>query len=227
MEKICVIVMMKYPLIGTVKTRLAHVIGEKNAYRLYLKFLKDTLTNIISDDHDVILSILGQRVDISILDGLGNWDLIIEQFGEDLGQRQFHSLRKTFQMGYDISMVITGDCPEISRSNISDAVKALGYNDTVMGPCPDGGYYLFGTRKDKLTPEIFENIPWDSNTVSDDLRSNLEELGLSLATIGELNDIDDMDDLRSFYEMRSKDMTSSTMDLLKDLVDEGVLELDP
>lgn len=227
MEKTCVIVMMRYPRTGRVKTRLAADIGERNAFRLYLNFLKDTIINIASDDLDIILSILEPEKDTRILEELGDWDQMIRQKGKDLGQRQFNSLNHAFEMGYDISMVVSGDCPEISGSTIFDAMKVLSKKDTVLGPCQDGGYYLFGTRKDKLRPEIFEDISWGSENVSRKLGMNLEDLGSSNGTIGELNDLDDLEDVVNFYRRRSGIGPGHTLALLKELIDEGAILIEP
>lgn len=225
MKKNCVILMMRYPRSGKVKTRLAKDIGEKYALDFHMAFLKDTIRNLTSEDIDLILSVLKPSGDLNDLSEPFLDRIIIEQRGNDLGQRQYNSLNDAYDMGYDKAIVIAGDCPEICMDQVNEGLTGLVKNDAVIGPCNDGGYYLLGISKGKLHSDIFQAIQWGGRTVFRDLEMNLNSHVLSIHYLPPLNDIDAMADLVSLADRDPVKEASETHDLILKLVNEGVLDL--
>ena len=89
----------------------------------------------------------------------------------------------------------------------------------VVGPTVDGGYYLIGLRS--LVPELFENIPWSTDTVFALTQEKIRALGLSLKILPMLRDFDTVEDLQVFIQ-ESKDrkrlhFSSRTKNVLQEL----------
>ena len=74
-------------------------------------------------------------------------------------------------------------------------LDALIDNDTVFGPAEDGGYYLIGMNN--MIPCIFEDKPWSQDGLLDITIAQLLQKGYSVKALTELNDIDNIDDLRA------------------------------
>ena len=87
--------------------------------------------------------------------------------------------------------------------------------DVVLGPGTDGGYYLIGCKPDRLRQSIFHNIPWSTKTVFAETLKRIAEAGLKASVLREWSDIDELDDLKRFYE-RNKDQKSRRNGLFKD-----------
>ena len=85
-------------------------------------------------------------------------------------------------------VIIGSDIPDIEPADIADAFKALGGNDAVLGPAPDGGYWLIGRKRTPRIPKPFAKVRWSSCHALQDTLANLQ--GLRVALLRELNDID-------------------------------------
>jgi uncharacterized protein len=53
-----------------------------------------------------------------------------------------------------------GDGPGLSEAQLSAAFRALETRDIVLGPSPDGGVWLIGSRTGTDLSELFERVPW-------------------------------------------------------------------
>ena len=116
------------------------------------------------------------------------------QHGDDLGLRMHHSFEKAFTDGYDKICLIGSDNMEITSSIIDDAFEMLAYKDAVFGPSKDGGYYLVGLTKPHK--ELFENMQWSTHEVLNQTIQRLQARKISFGLLPELNDIDEVEDIR-------------------------------
>lgn len=89
----------------------------------------------------------------------------------------------------------------MSSAVINEAVEALQSNDVVFGPSEDGGYYLVGMKK--VYKEIFELEKWSHSNVLAQSLKKVESLGLTYALIKELNDLDTIEDLEGFPDLKA------------------------
>ena len=106
-------------------------------------------------------------------------------------------MRTAFEEGFARGMtkiaIIGTDCPDLDRGIILEAFEKLLDHDLVFGPAKDGGYYLIGLRR--VFPELFRSIPWGTDQVLETTRAISRKLGLSIAYLPELADIDRPSDL--------------------------------
>jgi glycosyltransferase A (GT-A) superfamily protein (DUF2064 family) len=92
-------------------------------------------------------------------------------------------------------IVIGTDVPSIKSAHIQSAIKALGAHDAVVGPSPDGGYWLVGLKRRPRVPRAFASVEWSSPETLDQTLANLS--GLNVARIASLPDVDEARDLAS------------------------------
>lgn len=92
-------------------------------------------------------------------------------------------------------VIIGADIPDVSTCHIARAFKALGSSDAVLGPAPDGGYWLIGLARRQAVPApIFAGVRWSTEHARTDTERTLR--GLRVAYIDQLRDVDTIEDLR-------------------------------
>ncbi|HEX9831050.1 MAG TPA: TIGR04282 family arsenosugar biosynthesis glycosyltransferase, partial [Thermodesulfobacteriota bacterium] len=166
------IIFLKYPEPGRVKTRLAQVIGNEKAAELYSAMARTVIHNVSkSGDYKKIIFFdpPERKTDVekwlSKSMNLGenrrkkrsqdDFSLYPQQ-GESLGQKMASAFDTVFSLGVEKAVIIGTDCIDISVEIISEAFDSLQTTDVVLGPAQDGGYYLLGLTKQN--PVIFNNI---------------------------------------------------------------------
>ena len=109
------------------------------------------------------------------------------QKGRHLGEK-IHSAFYELFPAYDRVVIIGSDCNQLKTEIINQAFSALEEHDVVIGPSLDGGYYLLGLNS--FYPQLFDNIPWSTNRVTQITIDRIKSLGLSYQLLEELRDID-------------------------------------
>jgi hypothetical protein len=185
------VIFVRNPVLGQVKTRLAKDIGDERACAIYLQLLDHTLK---------ITRSLSFRKFIYYADEVSDYDLWSVpgytkrmQHGNDLGERMLNSFKELFEQGFTRIVIIGSDCLQLQTENLQEAVTLLESNTAVIGPASDGGYYLLGLTK--LYPDLFVNKPWSTNQVFTKTIDDFNNQGISYALLEELSDIDDITDL--------------------------------
>ena len=136
---------MKAPRPGTVKTRLTPRVSAGEAAELYRAFILDTL-HLAQGIAGASLFVAWTPEDglAELRSALGNPDVEwTGQRGRDLGER----LSNTFAVlgdEWDKIVVLGGDSPLLPPAYVEEAFAALDRHDVVLGPAEDGGYYLIG-----------------------------------------------------------------------------------
>ena len=192
-EKNVLLIFVKNPEKGKVKTRLAETIGDDKALEVYKKLTDYThkISVETSVDRQVWYS--------NHISDNDTWDA--ENFakrlqkGDDLGQRMQAAFSEAFNSGYSKAVIIGSDCAELTSSGITDAFSRLDNHDIVVGPSKDGGYYLLGMHD--FYPELFEGINWSTSEVFPKTLQIARQLGLETTILPELNDVDYEEDWKS------------------------------
>ena len=186
-----ILVFVKNPILGHVKTRLAKSIGDSKALQVYQSLLQITknVTEALPCDRQVWYS---QSVEENDL-----WDKNIYskflQKGDDLGKRMQFAFEQAFEDGYSKVIIIGSDCPDLSPQLINKAFEALNNHQTVIGPSEDGGYYLLGMKH--YYPFLFEDKKWSHDSVFQDTVNQMKNHSISFKQLPVLNDIDTESDL--------------------------------
>lgn len=194
--KTALIVFTRNPELGQCKTRLAKTLGNQSALDIYKYLLQHTanVTKQVNADRYVFYS-----VDIN-QDDIWNTTHFIKrlQKGKDLGERMHNAFEELFMSGYKKVIIIGSDLLDLNADIIENAIATLDYNDVVLGPAEDGGYYLLGLKK--LYPELFKNKAWGTETVREDTLADLKNKTVSL--LKPLNDIDTFDDMKHYNQLK-------------------------
>jgi|SRR6056297_962683 len=192
MENNLLMIFIKNPVEGEVKTRLGASIGSANALLVYKKLLSHTRETAVQVkcDRQLWYSSMIDRRDSW---GSGQFEKRL-QTGSNLGARMAAAFRAAFEDGYETVVIIGSDCADLSPNHIEDAFQALQDADAVIGPSEDGGYYLLGLNE--YRPEIFSDIEWSTPSVFEETTRHFEQLGLTYRTLETLNDIDTIEDLK-------------------------------
>ena len=94
-------------------------------------------------------------------------------------------------------MIVGSDIPNIDSDEISDAFSRLNRVPAVIGPCTDGGFYLFGVtaQHDLAATRVFtEDIKWSTPQVLSAVQALCRRFSLPLAFLPLKNDIDTYED---------------------------------
>ncbi len=184
------VIMLKEPRAGQVKTRLGRDIG-MTAAAWWFRHQSARLIRTLQDPRwEMRLSVapvpaaLSSRV----------WPAHIPRDGQvsgDLGHRMRHIFEAT-PAGRVV--LIGGDIPGVTGAHIAGAFDTLGSADFVFGPATDGGFWLTGARRTApLPPQLFENVRWSGKHALADSLATLG--GASVGLVAELNDVDTAADL--------------------------------
>lgn len=179
------VIMVKAPLMGGVKTRLAREIGAGEALRFYRAASQRLIRTMVRDPR--WRTMLAVAPDAAV--DAPFWPAHVARVAQgpgDLGQRMQRLLDAPCKGPVAI---IGSDIPGITPCHVAGAFAALGPADAVFGPAPDGGYWLVGARRTPKVPDLFAGVRWSSaHTLADSLNNAAH---LETALLDELEDVDD------------------------------------
>lgn len=197
-----VIVFVKAPRPGTVKTRLAAGLGpdgEQRAADLYRGLAESAVATARA------LAREGAAVTVHFAPGdaagevaawLGPDIPLVPQAAGDLGARMASSFSAVFAAGASRAVLVGSDCPGLDPRRLREALAALRSSDLVLGPAADGGYWLIGARGG--VPPVLDGIPWSTVDV---LRRTLDlataRARLRVVLLDTLHDVDTASDVSS------------------------------
>ncbi len=179
------ILFIKNPEKGKVKTRLAKTVGDDRALAIYKALLEHTRTLTLPVDATRFLFYSNQ---INHEDDWSpdNFQKEVQNNG-DLGDRMKAAFAKAFEQ-HDQVLIIGSDCASLTTEIVKEGFEKLANHDFVFGPAMDGGYYLLGMNE--YTPALFEEMPWSTESVAKITLDRIKAMGKSCFLLKELSDID-------------------------------------
>lgn len=201
--KKALIVFVKAPVPGKVKTRLQSALAPKKIVEIYKSFIIGILSKCVRlKGIDRFLGCAPTKDDDFLKGLVVKYKMkSFNQRGKTLGEKIVNAFRDYLKKGYKEIVLIGSDSPTIPKEYIKKAFFELKKNDFVLGPCCDGGLYLIGAKK--IIPEIFHNIPWDTPEVLNKMLEKLNSLDIQFSMLPFWYDVDTMEDLR-FLESHHK-----------------------
>ncbi|MCA6078048.1 TIGR04282 family arsenosugar biosynthesis glycosyltransferase [Fulvivirga sedimenti] len=186
------IVFLKNPELGKVKTRIAKAFGDEVALAIYLRLLSKLRETLSGIDYDVHLYYS------SFVDSEDEWNIQnisrFAQMGDDLGSRMQHAFENSFKAGYKKAVLVGSDIPDLSTEILNEAFLKLKDHDVVIGPAKDGGYYLIGMTR--FHPQVLNLDHWSHSRVFHVTMDKIQGLGLSVSQTRLLKDLDEAEDLK-------------------------------
>lgn len=213
------IIFLKLPSRGKVKTRLESTLGADFVFTLYTAFIMDTLKICRSVDADILLAYSPDAEAEEVYKPLLTAYRSYKQRGGDLGERMFNAFEDAYGYGYNRCVLIGSDIPEITGEIIDGAFIRLEKYDMVIGPSADGGYYLIGNNRRTNSIDYFMDIEWSRPEVFKNTEKRIYSSGYTLSFTEVLNDIDDIHDLRKFYETNKGNGISESIRVICENID--------
>lgn len=186
------VIMLKEPNFGRVKTRLAADIGTLEAVWWYRHQTRRLIRRLDAPSRwHMVLAVApdyaGMRSRV--------WPRHLQRIPQgcgSLGER----MRNVFQQLPNRRVVLIGsDVPDISQIDIAAAFKATGIKRMAIGPAPDGGYWgiSLGYNTRNLPNRFLRNVRWSSCFAMADTIASLK--GDKISKLATLQDIDRACDL--------------------------------
>ncbi|MDP5122032.1 MAG: TIGR04282 family arsenosugar biosynthesis glycosyltransferase [Spirosomaceae bacterium] len=195
------IIFIKNPELGKVKTRLAATVGDEKALDVYCQLLKHTrnTTQPLPIDKHLFYSSFIDEDDMWAEDVYSKH---LQTQTNDLGQKMYDAFMFLHDNEYEKVVIIGSDCLDLDSNVLREAYVNLAENDAVVGPATDGGYYAIGFNFEKIEKDeevlkkVFLNKDWSHENVAQEAIDALEQLGLKIHILPELNDVDFEEDAK-------------------------------
>ncbi len=184
------IVMIKEPRPGRVKTRLGRDTGMTTAAWWFRHQTRALLRRIEDPRWQTVLAVSPD------VEGLQSriWPAHLRRLPQGRGDLGTRMARMLGQIPNGPACVIGADIPAITRPHIAQAFTALGNHEAVFGPAPDGGYWLIGLKHPRRQPvTFFENVRWSTEHALADSKASLPDY--RIAEVATLQDVDTIKDL--------------------------------
>ena len=194
------IIFIKNPQLGKVKTRLAATMGNEKALEIYHILMAHTqmITHKLNAEKYLYYSDFVDKNDI--------WEnevyhKAVQHEGQDLGLKMASAFRDSLIENHQKVLVIGSDCLELTDEIINNAYSELSDNEVVIGPAFDGGYYLIGfnfntigERCGEVLRQIFIDKQWSHGDVCNEAIKTCEDLKLKYTKLQTLTDVDEEKD---------------------------------
>jgi rSAM/selenodomain-associated transferase 1 len=203
-ERQCVLLFIKAPVKGRVKSRLAAAIGEEAALEIYKGFVTAIVETMKAGHYPFRIAVYPREALESARHWLGNDLVYLPQTGKDLGERMKNAFARVFSGGIERAVLIGSDIPDLPDEVIPEAFRSLESKDAVIGPAPDGGYYLIGFNARTFLAGAFDGIPWSTKTVFSDTMQVLERSSWTVHQLPLWRDVDTLEDLKDLVARNEK-----------------------
>lgn len=184
------VIMVKEPRPGRVKTRLGKDLGMVGAAWWFRHQTRRLIRRLMDPRWQTVLAVSPD------VEGLNSrvWPSRVPRVPQgagDLGDRMGRLFRS---LPPGPAVIIGADIPGVTSDHIARAFTALGSADAVLGPAPDGGYWLIGLARRQAVPSrLFEGVRWSTEHARADTEGSMS--GLRVSHIDTLRDVDTIDDL--------------------------------
>ncbi len=183
------ILFVKAPRIGTVKTRLQPELTLEQSLILYRAMVED-LVSQFDEVNFCDLKIFFHPADAigEMKDWLGAGLDYFPQHGEDLGEKMHRAITEMLHQKYQKVALVGSDIPTLDPATVVRAFVSLDDYDVVLGPSTDGGYYLVAMKQSYS--ELFEGIAWSTHLVLQQTIHKARAAELEIVQLEKKADID-------------------------------------
>jgi rSAM/selenodomain-associated transferase 1 len=191
-----VLVFVRAPEPGRVKTRLAAGIGPQAALGVYRRLAEHTLREaaaLAGEGVQVRVHHTPADAGDAVRAWLGDGPVYLPQADGDLGTRMEDAFARAFAAGMERVVIVGSDLPDVSAALLRRAFDLLDAHPAVLGPARDGGYYLLGLTR--MVGGIFDGIAWSTADVLSSTLARFRAAGIEPAMLEELADVDEVEDL--------------------------------
>lgn len=109
-----------------------------------------------------------------------------KQKGSTFSERLANAFQEVFEAGYTSAIAVGSDTPGLDAAQILQAATGLHHSPVVAGSTFQGGVYLFGMEKKSFNRKLFNDLPWQTASLSARLQQIFPEI-LLLPALSEIN----------------------------------------
>jgi rSAM/selenodomain-associated transferase 1 len=207
----CLVVFVKEPRAGAVKTRLAAAIGADDAAAVYRAMAEGVLAATMPEAGEYERLVFYDPPDAG--ERLRSWlpaGRLRRQGPGDVGARMADAFSRSFARGASRVAIVGSDAPAVGRAQVLAAFGALGAHDVVLGPAHDGGYWLVALRAPQ--PALFAGIEWSTASVLEETLARAAVAGLVVKQLAVLRDVDTVADLRAEWPRLAPSLDTALRD---------------
>ena len=189
------VIMVKEPVAGRVKTRLAREIGTAAALRFYRANLAALAARLGRDPRWQTIFTVAPPAALSSR-ALPPGPARAAQPGGDIGRRMQRGLAAPLpgRVTPGPVVLIGSDIAAVTPAHVAEAFRLLARNDLVFGPAADGGFWLVGLRRAPRLIDAFAGpVRWSSAETLADCLANTARHRVALAAT--LSDTDNARDV--------------------------------
>ena len=202
-----ILLFIKWPEPGRVKTRLAATLGAERAAEIYRMLVAEVVRRLPGDTELIVMfDPAERRAEVETwlggLCGAGAAVRFLPQAQGDLGVRLERAFAAAFALGFEKVAAIGSDCIELTPEVFAEAWRALDTGVAAIGPSADGGYYLLALRRE--CPRLFTGIAWSTGAVFTQTMERARDAGLGVQILPTLRDVDNEDDWRRIATLNSQ-----------------------
>lgn len=207
------VLLVKTPRAGAVKTRLAASLGADGpawSAMLYRAFVFDMVAALEKTPAKLFIALDANGPEDEALWGedAEGWN-VFPQIAGGLGERMTQAFRRMFAEGFERVVVLGSDMPDLNPAIPQAALAALDEHDAVIAPAIDGGYGLIGFHSRSFNPDVFTGVRFSRDDVFAVQSGRLAALGLGFKTLSAAADIDEAADLLRLSARLSVDPTAA------------------
>jgi rSAM/selenodomain-associated transferase 1 len=181
------VIMVRAPVAGAVKTRLAREIGTMEALRFYRSATTSLLRRLGRDPRwRTVLAVTPDHARDA-----GFWPARLPRMAQGRGDLGARMRRCLDQVGPGPVLLVGSDIPGIMPCHIADASRLLRSHRLVFGPAEDGGFWLVGRARSRCPPGLFAEARWSGPHALADCVGNAP---LAPAFAARLRDVDTRED---------------------------------
>jgi len=196
-----ILLFVRYPEKGKVKSRLAAALNEDMTLHLYRAFIADVREMLTKSGYAIIVFYHPSARKHEIMNMFGGARDYVPQCGNNLGGRMKNAFIYCFsKMRMHNAILIGSDVPDLTDAILQEAWGALDTHDAVIGPALDGGYYLIGFTRRAFLPSVFDNIEWGTDTVYARTMQLFRAHHRTVQCLAPWRDIDTIDDLQDLQQ---------------------------
>lgn len=192
MRRGTVVIFVKAPVAGRVKTRLGAEIGHGRAAALFRILTNHTLREAEKAGFRVVLAVDPPG---AVGEAARFWPPHLRRIAQgrgDLGDR----MARVFRHARAPTVIIGADAPGLRARHLRQAFRALKGAGAVFGPAEDGGYWLIGLNERRAAPDLFASVRWSTKHALADTLKTLPK-SFDVAMLERLRDIDEAKDLEA------------------------------
>jgi hypothetical protein len=191
-----VVVFVRSPVLGKVKTRLARAIGAEKALGVYRLMAAHVINQARKAAPAAVC--FTPAADLALVRQWLGADLFCwPQAQGDLGSKMAGAFADVFAWGWKKAVVVGSDIPQISAALMLEALEQLGQTDAVIGPAHDGGFYLIGFTSRTFAARVFDKVDWGTPTVLGQTIANMHTMGIGCQRLATFGDVDDFNGLKA------------------------------